>query len=85
MLKQPFLITLLLLTNSISFGQLITEDYKVYAALIKTEVSDTTKSVAIIKNAIDSQETSENTYMTADNLISKDLNYKIPSLQLDRK
>src|SRR5581483_7925673 len=74
MFKQPFLLTLLLLTNSILFGQLSTEDYKVYAAIIKTEILDSTKSVAIIKNGIDSKKAS--TYSTADQLSSKDLSDK---------
>jgi hypothetical protein len=58
------------------FGQLSSEDYKVYAALINTEITDSTKSVAIIKNGIDSQETSENVYLTADNLTSNNSSYK---------
>jgi hypothetical protein len=76
MLRQSLLLTLLLLTNSILFAQLTAEDYKVYAAIIKTEILDSTKSVAIIKNGIDSQETTQNIYTTADNLTSNDLNYK---------
>lgn len=74
MLKYYFFLTLLLLTSSYSFGQqLSTEDYKVYAAIIKTEVSDSTKSISIIKGTIDSQQMTETTYYTADNLSSKDL------------
>jgi hypothetical protein len=76
MFNQLFLATILLLTNAISFGQLSADDYSVYATIIKTEISDSTKSVAIIRSGIDSQETAENTYMTANNLISKDLSYK---------
>jgi len=48
MFKQLIVLALLLLTNSVLFGQLNTEDYRVYAAVIKTEISDSTKSVAII-------------------------------------
>jgi hypothetical protein len=76
MLRQQLLLTLLLLANSILFGQLTAEDYKVYAAVIKTEILDSTRSVAIIKNGIDSQETAKNIYTTADNLTSHDLSYK---------
>ncbi len=77
MLKNYFLLTLLLLTNSFLFGQqLDSEDYKVYTTLIKTEILDSTKSVAIIKKGIDSQETAENTYWIAKSLIAKDLNSK---------
>jgi hypothetical protein len=76
MLRQQLLLILLLLANSILFGQLTAEDYKVYAAIIKTEILDSTRSVAIIKNGIDSQETTENIYITADNLTSYDLSNK---------
>lgn len=77
MFKFTFFLTLLFLTGSYAFGQqLSSEDYKVYAAVIKTEISDSTKSVAIIRSGIDSQETTKNTYSTADNLTSKDLSYK---------
>lgn len=77
MFKFKVFLTLLFLTCSYAFGQqLSSEDYKIYAAVIKTEISDSTKSVAIIKIGIDSQETTENTYSTADNLTSKDLSYK---------
>ncbi|MGH2563858.1 MAG: hypothetical protein ACRDE5_05065 [Ginsengibacter sp.] len=65
------------MTSSFGFGQqLSSEDYNVYAALIKTEIADSTMSVAIIKNGIDSQETNKNVYFTADNLTSNDLSYK---------
>ena len=77
MFKFHLFLTLLLVANSFVFGQqLSSEDYKVYAALIKTEITDSTKSVAIIKNGIDSQETSENVYITADNLTSNNLSDK---------
>ena len=76
MFKHLFLATILLLTNIFLFGQISSEDYHVYAAIIKTEIPDSIKSVAIIKSGIDSQETAENTYMTADNLTSKNLSYK---------
>jgi len=76
MFKQPLLLTLLLLTNSILFGQLSKEDYSVYAAVIKTEILDSTKSVAIIKNGIDSIEKRESTYSTADQLTSKNVSDK---------
>lgn len=76
MFKQLFLATFFLLTKTFLFGQISNEDYQVYAAIIKTEIPDSIKSVAIIKSGIDSQETAENTYMTADNLTSKDLSYK---------
>ena len=76
MFQQLLFSTILLLTNSILFGQISSEDYRVYAAIIRTEISDSTKSVAIIKNGINSGETAENTYMAADNLSSKDLSQK---------
>src|ERR1043165_9106739 len=77
MFKFIFFLTLLLVTSSHTFGQqLPSEDYKVYTAVIKTEISDSTKSVAIIKNGIGSQEKTKNTYSTVDNLTSKDLSYK---------
>ncbi|HEX4372459.1 MAG TPA: hypothetical protein VHZ50_04045, partial [Puia sp.] len=37
------------------------KDYKVYLSLIKSEILDTTKSVAIIKKSIKSQEVKEHT------------------------
>lgn len=73
MFKQIFLATVLLLTNAISFGQVNAEDYDVYAAIIKTEIQDSTKSVAIIKNSIDSAEKNKNCLSTADQLTSKNL------------
>ena len=76
MFKQLFFVTILLLTKTFLFGQISKDDYRVYAAIIKTEISDSTKSVAIIKSGIDSQETAEKTNMTASNLTSKDLSYK---------
>ena len=76
MFKKLFLATIFLLTKTFLFGQISKEDYQVYTAIIKTEISDSTKSVAIIKSGIDSEETTENTYITADNLISKDLSNK---------
>ena len=76
MFKQLFLATILLLTKTFVFGQISKEDYQVYAAIIKTEIPDSIKSVTIIKNGIDSQETTEHTYSTADNLTSNDLSYK---------
>ena len=77
MFKFKFFLTLLFLTDSYVFGQQVyLEDYKVYAAIIKTEISDNTKSVAITKSGIDSQETTEKTYIIVDNLTSKDLSYK---------
>ena len=76
MFKQLLLATILLLTKTFLFGQISKEDYRVYAAIIKTEISDSTKSVTIIKSGIDSQETAENTYITAHNLTSKNLSYK---------
>lgn len=76
MLKQFFLPIILLLTKTILFGQIPKEDYQVYAAIIKTEIRDSIRSVAIIKSGIDSQETSENVHLTADNLTSNKLSYK---------
>src|SRR3954453_11504841 len=76
MFKQPSLLTLLLLANSILFGQLNKEDYNVYAAVIKTEILDSTKSIAIIKNGIGSTEKRESTYSTADQLTSKNVSDK---------
>ena len=76
MFKHFFLATILVLTNIFLFGQVSSEDYIVYSAIIRTEIPDTIKSVAIIKSGIDSRETAENTYMTADNLTSKNLSYK---------
>jgi len=76
MFKQLIVLALLLLTNSVLFGQLNTEDYRVYAAVIKTEISDSTKSVAIIKIGIDSTRKNESTYSIADQLTSKDLSDK---------
>lgn len=73
MFKKLFLATILLLTKSISFGQLISEDYQVYEAIIKTEIQDSTKSVPIIKNGIDNTEKNENTFSTAGQLTSKNL------------
>jgi hypothetical protein len=73
MFKQLFLATVFLLTNVISFGQLSEEDYNVYATIIKTEIRDSTKSVAIIKNSIDSVEKNENTFLTSEQLTSNNL------------
>ena len=74
MFKFKNFLTLLLLTGSYAFGQQVSsEDYKVYAAVIKTEISDSTKSVAIIKNSIDSTEKNKNTFNTVDQLTSKNL------------
>ena len=66
MFKQLFLATFLLLITTISFGQLNAEDYSVYAAIINTEIRDSTKSVTIIKNGIDSTEKKENIFSTAE-------------------
>ena len=82
MFKHLLLATILFLTKTFLFGQISKDDYRVYAAIIKTEISDSTKSVAIIKSGIDSQETVENTYMTANNLTSKDLSYKYQTYNL---
>ncbi len=71
MFKQLFLATISLLANSISFGQVSTEDYRVYSAIIKSEIRDSTKSVAIIKNCIDSTEKSRYTCSMVNNLTSK--------------
>jgi len=73
MFKQLLLATVFLLTNFISFGQVSEEDYHVYATIIKTEIKDSTKLVAIIKNSIDSTEKNENTFLTAEQLASKSL------------
>lgn len=73
MFKQLFLATILLLTNAISFGQLSTEDYQVYAAIIKTDIRDSTKSVAIIRNSIDSADIHEKTFLTVEDLTSNNL------------
>ena len=73
MFKQLFLATILLLTNAILFGQVSAEDYKVYSTIIKTEISDSTKSVVIIKNSIDSADKNENTFLTAEQLTSNNL------------
>ena len=76
MFKQLLLAIIILPAKPFLFGQISKIDNQVYAAIIKTEISDSTKSIAIIKNGIDSQETAENTHMTADNLNSTDLSYK---------
>jgi hypothetical protein len=73
MFKQLFLATILLLTTIILFGQPSAEDYAVYATIIKTEIRDSTKSVAIIRNSIDSTEKNENTFLSADQLTSNNL------------
>jgi len=73
MLRQLFLSTLYLLASSILFGQVSSEDYRVYSAIIKTEITDSTKSVAIIKNGIDGTEKNKNTVRIADKLTSNDL------------
>jgi hypothetical protein len=76
MLKLPLLLILLLLINSILFAQLSKEDYKVYAAIIKTEISDTTKSVAIMKRGIHDREKRQKICNTVDQLTSKKLSDK---------
>ena len=76
MFKLLFLATILLLTKSSLFGQASKEDYQVYSAIIKTEISDGTKSVAIIKKGINSRKATENIYSTADMLSSNNMNYK---------
>jgi len=76
MFKELFLVTISLWANSISFGQISTEDYTVYSAIIKTEIRDSTKSVAIIKNGIDSTERNENTLSTIAQLASNNLGDK---------
>jgi hypothetical protein len=70
MFKHSFLSTVFLMTNMMSFGQISVENYHVYAIIIKTEIRDSTKSVAIIKNSIDSAEKNENTFLTAGQLTS---------------
>ena len=73
MFKQLFLATVLLLTSLISFEQMNAEDYQIYASIIKTEIRDSTKSVAIIKNSIDSVEKNENTFSIGEQLTSNNL------------
>jgi hypothetical protein len=73
MFKQLFFVTVLLLTNTVMFGQVSEEDYKIYGAIIKTEIRDSTKSVAIIKNSIDSVAKNESTFLIAEQLASNNL------------
>ena len=50
MLKNSFILTTLLLTIQFLFGQqVVSDDNKIYTALIKSEIIETTKSVTIIK------------------------------------
>ena len=79
MFKQLFLATIPLFTILISFGQLTAEDYSVYTTIIKTEIRDSTKSVAIIKNSIDNTEKNKNTFSIAEQLTS---NYLIDNYQV---
>ncbi len=58
------------------FGQVSKEDYEVYAAVIKTEISDNIKSVAIIKRGISTGETIKNIHSAADNLASNNTSDK---------
>ena len=76
MSKQLFFATILLLTNAISFGQVSAEDYQLYSAIIKTEIQDSTNSVAIIKNSIDSAEKNKNTFLISEQLTSNNLSHK---------
>ena len=88
MCKFKIFLTVLLLTSSYLFGQQSSsEDYKVYAAVIKTEIIDSTKSVAIIKNSIDSTEKNENTFSTIYQLTSKSLSdrYQVYSWTENKK
>lgn len=49
MLKNVIILTLVLLANSLLFGQQTTSnDYKIYSFLIKAEIIDKTKSVTIV-------------------------------------
>ena len=71
MFKTSFIFTLLLATTSILFGQqLLLDDYKVYSALIRSEILKTTKSVTIIKKF--TNDTSSISWVT-DAIKSKDV------------
>jgi hypothetical protein len=73
MFKHSILPVLLLLSAPALFGQqLNTDDYKIYSALIKTEIRDTTKSVAIIKTGIGYQEIKDNLLSIVDAFMSND-------------
>lgn len=73
--KQTILVTLLLVFQFISSAQLSANDCQIYAAIIKTEIGDRTKSVAIIKNSIDSKEKNESTYNKVDQYVFGNVNY----------
>jgi len=75
MFKLSVIPALLLLSTPALFGQqLNTDDYKIYSALIKTEIRDTTKSVAIIKTGISYEELKDNTGKIVEAFQSKDVN-----------
>ncbi len=76
MFKCISYLTLYFLINSSAFGQILLEDYKVYAAVVKTEISDSTKSIVILESGIESEEIAQNAYSTAENLTSNDITKK---------
>lgn len=73
MRKLRTFLALIFITGSHDFGQqLSAEDYKVYAAITKTEIRDSTTSIAILKNGIDSLKKAESTQSTLTDLTSID-------------
>ena len=71
MLKVSCCLLLLFLPGLHIIAQLPTaEDYKVYSAVINSEITDSTRQVVIIKTGIDSQETLHNTLVFAQILFS---------------
>jgi hypothetical protein len=73
---KTFLLLLLFLSIALilSSQKLNSEDYKVYSALIKTETSDTTKSIAVIKKSIGMQEMQDAIVLAVEAFKSKDPN-----------
>lgn len=65
-----------LLMSAFSFAQVLNEDPKVYSSLIRTEIHDSAKSIAVIKNSIDSTETSSSVLWPAEKLKSPDSSEK---------
>jgi hypothetical protein len=72
MFKSSFILILSFqAAQSLPAQKLAPEDYKVYSALIKIEISDTAKSISVIRRIIKMQETKENISFITDAFKSK--------------
>jgi hypothetical protein len=76
MYKQTLLATLTLLTTHLLVGQTSNENYQIYSAIISTEILDSTKSIAVLKNSIGREEVASHSHMSIKELKSSDANEK---------